>query len=103
MARLQAPLLLIASLLVGTILDGQPVPPAPAGQGPPSVMHWCSQHCGTMTLDPGPPFDKPHYGSVVMGSIATVKSFTHDQVVMERTAHRIFIHYTVTNRTSLPL
>jgi hypothetical protein len=59
-----------------------------AVQGPPSVMHWCGQHCGTWTLDNGPPFDKPHYGSEALGSIVIVESFTPESVIMHRIDYR---------------
>lgn len=60
-----------------------------AAEGPPSVMHWCSQHCGTWRLDNGPPYDKPHYGSgQASGSIVIVEKFTADSVVMRRIDYR---------------
>ncbi|MBV9082103.1 MAG: sel1 repeat family protein [Acidobacteriaceae bacterium] len=52
------------------------------------MLHWCSQHCGTWTLDNGPPFDKPHYGSQASGGIVTVERFTRESVLMYRTDFR---------------
>jgi hypothetical protein len=54
---------------------------------PPRVMHWCSPiHCSTLTLDGGPPFDKPHYGSIASGTgtIITVERWTRDSVILNR-------------------
>ena len=52
---------------------------------PPSVMHICLANCQTWTLDKGPPFDKPHYGSVAAGHIVIVDKWTRESVVMNRT------------------
>jgi hypothetical protein len=51
----------------------------------PRMLHWCSQHCSTWTLDSGPPLDKPHYGSQATGGIVIVQKFGNDGVLMERT------------------
>jgi Sel1 repeat len=59
-----------------------------AALNPPRVMHWCSQHCSTWTLDTGPPFDKPHYGSEASGGIVIVERFTRESVIMLRTDYR---------------
>jgi len=53
--------------------------------GPPAIMHVCLANCGTWTLDKGPPFDKPHYGSVAGTTLVTVESWTRQSVVMNRT------------------
>ena len=52
------------------------------------MLHWCSQHCSTWTLDKGPPFDKPHYGSEALGTIVVVETFTRESVLMYRTDYR---------------
>jgi hypothetical protein len=57
-------------------------------QRPPSIMHWCAQHCTTLMLDNGAPFDKPHYGSVAAGSLWTVEKFTPESVIINRTDYR---------------
>ena len=53
--------------------------------GPPSVMHVCLANCGTWTLDKGPPFNKPHYGSAASTTLVTVDSWTRESVIMNRT------------------
>lgn len=55
---------------------------------PPTVVHWCAQHCTTWTLDKGAPFDKPHYGSQALGSIVIVERFSRGSVIMRRTDYR---------------
>lgn len=60
----------------------------PAAVGPPEIMHWCAQHCTTLTLDHGKPFDQVHYGSEAAGSLWIVERFTRDSVVIQRTDFR---------------
>jgi hypothetical protein len=73
----------------GTMNDGSIAPP--------KLMHWCAQHCSTWTLDTGPPFDKPHYGSVASGQIVVVESFTRESVVMKRSNYGRFSGTAVLN------
>jgi hypothetical protein len=47
---------------------------------PPSVMHWCAQHCTTLTWNNG------HYGGP--NSIWIVEKWTRDLVVIRRTDYR---------------
>jgi hypothetical protein len=47
---------------------------------PPNVMHWCSQHCTTLTWNDG------HYGGP--DSIWTVEKWTRDMVIIQRTDYR---------------
>src|ERR1700733_4671710 len=58
------------------------------GVKPPTVIHWCAQHCTTWTLDKGAPFDKPHYGSRALGSTVIVERFSRESVIMRRTDYR---------------
>jgi hypothetical protein len=55
---------------------------------PPTIIHFCAQHCGSLILDSGPPFDKPHYGSEAAGSIWVVDNFTPESVIIRRTDSR---------------
>jgi hypothetical protein len=48
--------------------------------GPPSVMHWCSQHCTTLTWNNG------HYGGP--DSMWIVEKWTRESVVIRRTDYR---------------
>ncbi len=82
--------------LVVSQVSSQPAPDAPpvrspvtekAVESPPSVMHWCAAHCSTWTLDSGPPFDKPHYGSMALGGMVIVELWTRDSIVMNRIDH----------------
>jgi len=50
------------------------------GARPPSVMHWCAQHCTTLTWNSG------HYGGP--DSIWVVQKWTRDAVVIRRTDYR---------------
>lgn len=47
---------------------------------PPSVMHWCAQHCSTLTWNNG------HYGGP--NSIWMVEKWTRESVVIRRTDYR---------------
>ena len=61
----------------------------PRGPAIPSLLHWCSAHCSTWTLDKGAPFDKPHYGSQALGAIVIVERWTRESVVMNRTDYNV--------------
>ena len=64
---------------------------AAAPEGPPSVMHWCAQHCNTIGgLENGGPSEKPHYGSVSAGSIWVVDKFTPESVIINRTDYGLY-------------
>jgi hypothetical protein len=62
--------------------------PDSASMKPPNTMHWCAQHCTTLTLDSGPPFGTPHYGSEALGTVWIIERFTRESVVIRRTDYR---------------
>jgi len=74
------------SVLLAQSTTSQKAPNIPAGTPlyPPRIMHWCSAHCTTLTLDSGPPFDRPHYGKQGSEQIIIVERWTSDSVLLNR-------------------
>lgn len=56
-----------------------------AAQGPPSVMHWCAQHCSTWVWDGGRYVGAGTAPGANPGCGVTVESFTRESVIMHRT------------------